>query len=89
MKPIEETIDTFTCHLCGEVFHNDAQMLFAQTMFGSQARYFADNDVISLQICEGCLYHILILYGLMDTCVETWNDPKNVDSSFFINKGRF
>lgn len=77
MEPIEETIDTFTCHLCGEVFHNDAPMLFAQTMFGYQARYFADNDVISLQICEGCLYHLLTLHDLMDTCVETYNKEKH------------
>lgn len=77
MKPIEEAIDIFTCHLCGEVFHNDAQMLFAQTMFRYQARYFADNDVISLQICEGCLYNFIIENNLMDKCVQIYNKEKH------------
>lgn len=73
MPPTEESIETFECHLCGEVHHNDAQMLFAKIMFAYQARYFADNDVISLQICEGCLYNFIIENNLLNKCVQTYN----------------
>ena len=77
MEHTEEAINTFTCHLCGDGLHNDAQMLFAQTMFGYQARYFADNDVISLRICERCLHHFIIENNLRDKCVQAYNKEKH------------
>lgn len=62
-------IDSITCDLCGDLFHEEANMLHLEKSFGYEATYFSDKDLISLDLCEKCLFDFLNKNQLFNQCV--------------------
>jgi hypothetical protein len=64
-------IDSITCDLCGAIFHEEANMLHLEKSFGYEVVHFSDMDLVSLDMCERCLFDFLNTYQLLTHCCVT------------------
>lgn len=69
-------IDSITCDLCGDTFHEEANMLHLEKSFGYEAVHFSDMDLVSLDLCETCLFDFLNTHQLLTRCVTPYYTKK-------------
>ncbi len=69
-----ETLDSVTCDICGHTYDGEDNTLHLQTLFGKKAEYFAERDMVSIDICEKCLFDFLKEKSLLEKCVKKYDD---------------
>ena len=68
------TLDFVACDVCGTVYHNDENTLHLETLFGERAKYFKERDMVSVDICEKCLFDFLNEKSLLQKCIKKYDD---------------
>lgn len=67
-------LESITCDVCHQSFKGKNHTLYINTAFSEEAEYFSHCDILSIDLCEKCLYEFAKEKGLLERCVRNYKD---------------